>query len=442
MKILNPVTGNYEEISIKALDGMSIGMGVDYYGTLNNIPTGWLVCDGSAISRTEYAELFAVIGTQYGSGDGSTTFNLPNKCGKYGVGYDPNDSDFNLIGKTGGSKSVSYTPEGTNTNGAVQSHTLTVSEMPSHYHTLTPSNFHANTYNLMNAGTADQGGSWVGDDQFALAAARKLPTTNFPNVLNTSNLMQALNTDNKGSDGGHSHNFTQPTFTGTAKNVNVVGPYEVQLFLIKAKDTTAVFASIYDAYSTSTKDGYACSYINNSKQDTLVSGTNIKTLNNTSLIGSGNITVQERNYNIPIQSNLIFFGAHSFVKSEWREVQKLYSISCDLAVTPGCTRWVGMRAWTTDNGSSGTGVVIGWFDNAGNYKDKQWDFGNTWGSSSDWGSYKISGNTFRMSDLPSGWVVFKSIIPDASAGTAGTIKALYVDFYDVPTGVTPSILGS
>lgn len=41
-------------------------------------PDGWLVCDGSAISRTRYADLFAVIGTTYGEGDGNSTFNLPN----------------------------------------------------------------------------------------------------------------------------------------------------------------------------------------------------------------------------------------------------------------------------------------------------------------------------------------------------------------------------
>lgn len=41
-------------------------------------PTGWLICDGSAVSRITYADLFAVIGTKYGSGDGSTTFNLPD----------------------------------------------------------------------------------------------------------------------------------------------------------------------------------------------------------------------------------------------------------------------------------------------------------------------------------------------------------------------------
>lgn len=42
------------------------------------VPTGWLACDGSAISRTDYADLFAAIGTTYGSGDGSTTFNIPD----------------------------------------------------------------------------------------------------------------------------------------------------------------------------------------------------------------------------------------------------------------------------------------------------------------------------------------------------------------------------
>ena len=46
-------------------------------------PAGWLLCDGSAVSRTDYAALFAVIGTTYGSGDGSTTFNLPNLTDKF-----------------------------------------------------------------------------------------------------------------------------------------------------------------------------------------------------------------------------------------------------------------------------------------------------------------------------------------------------------------------
>jgi microcystin-dependent protein len=53
-----------------------VGAIVPYGG--DTAPTGYLLCDGSAVSRTTYADLFAVIGTKYGSGDGSTTFNLPD----------------------------------------------------------------------------------------------------------------------------------------------------------------------------------------------------------------------------------------------------------------------------------------------------------------------------------------------------------------------------
>jgi len=49
--------------------------------------SGWLVCDGTAISRTTYSLLFAVVGTSYGAGDGSTTFNLPDLRGRTPVGY-------------------------------------------------------------------------------------------------------------------------------------------------------------------------------------------------------------------------------------------------------------------------------------------------------------------------------------------------------------------
>lgn len=57
--------------------GLPIGSGMDYFGT--TAPVNYMFADGSAISRTEYSELFSIIGTTYGSGDGSTTFNLPDK---------------------------------------------------------------------------------------------------------------------------------------------------------------------------------------------------------------------------------------------------------------------------------------------------------------------------------------------------------------------------
>ena len=73
------------------------------YGGIT-IPEGWLLCDGSAVSRTTYSNLYLAIRETYGSGDGSTTFNLPNLCGRVPVGYDESDSDFDSLGETGGEK--------------------------------------------------------------------------------------------------------------------------------------------------------------------------------------------------------------------------------------------------------------------------------------------------------------------------------------------------
>ena len=54
------------------------GMITTWAGSHDNVPIGWLLCNGNAASRTTYADLFAVIGTNYGAGNGTTTFNLPN----------------------------------------------------------------------------------------------------------------------------------------------------------------------------------------------------------------------------------------------------------------------------------------------------------------------------------------------------------------------------
>lgn len=67
-------------------------------------PTGWLKANGSAVSRTTYADLFAVVGTSYGAGDGSTTFNLPDLRGEFVRGFD--DSRGVDSGRTMGSAQV------------------------------------------------------------------------------------------------------------------------------------------------------------------------------------------------------------------------------------------------------------------------------------------------------------------------------------------------
>ena len=61
-----------------------VGAGMDFFGA--SAPTGWLFRDGSAVSRTTYSALFSVCGTTYGTGDGSTTFNLPDEQHRVTVG--------------------------------------------------------------------------------------------------------------------------------------------------------------------------------------------------------------------------------------------------------------------------------------------------------------------------------------------------------------------
>ncbi len=78
--------------------------GISFEWNAPNVPTGYLLEDGSAISRTTYADLFAVIGTTYGIGDGSTTFNVPDSRGRVAVCIKGSETEFNAMGKTGGHK--------------------------------------------------------------------------------------------------------------------------------------------------------------------------------------------------------------------------------------------------------------------------------------------------------------------------------------------------
>jgi microcystin-dependent protein len=81
-------------------------------------PAGYMLCDGAELSRTVYSELFTAIGTTYGAGNGTTTFNIPNIKGRVIAGRDGAQNEFSTIGQLGGEKT----------------HTLTVAELPAHGH--------------------------------------------------------------------------------------------------------------------------------------------------------------------------------------------------------------------------------------------------------------------------------------------------------------------
>jgi len=88
---------------------------------VNTPPVGWLSCNGAAVSRTTYADLFEAIGNTFGSGDGSTTFNVPDLRGEFLRGWDANrgvDSG-RSFGSSQSDQIINHTHSGTtNTDGA------------------------------------------------------------------------------------------------------------------------------------------------------------------------------------------------------------------------------------------------------------------------------------------------------------------------------------
>ena len=114
--------------------------------TKTTAPDGYLLCDGSAVSRSTYADLFAVISTTYGAGDGSTTFNVPQLQGKMPQGYDGNT--YNLAG-TGGANTITVAVtnnQGVSSNttnnqsvtvtGNISNTSLTTAQLASHNHNM------------------------------------------------------------------------------------------------------------------------------------------------------------------------------------------------------------------------------------------------------------------------------------------------------------------
>lgn len=94
-------------------------------------PTGWALCHGQALDRTTYAALFAIIGTIYGAGDNSTTFNVPDIRGRVVAGQDDmgGTSANRLTNQTGGLDGDTL-----GASGGAETHTLTTAQMPAHNH--------------------------------------------------------------------------------------------------------------------------------------------------------------------------------------------------------------------------------------------------------------------------------------------------------------------
>lgn len=125
---LAPGTNSSDAVTLGQLStqGLPIGASVDFWG--DTAPDGWFLCYGQAISRVDYAALFAILGTKYGSGDGASTFNLPDCRGRATAGRDD-------MGGTAAGR-LTNPVDGTTLGavGGAQSHALTLEQMPAHDH--------------------------------------------------------------------------------------------------------------------------------------------------------------------------------------------------------------------------------------------------------------------------------------------------------------------
>lgn len=169
-------------------------------------PTGWLLCDGTAYSRTTYGKLYAVLGTTYGSGDGSSTFNVPDMRSRVPVCYDSSSQNFSAL----------------NAKGGELAHTLSVSELPSHGHGINdPShnhtivdNGHSHTY---SGGTQKYSGQ--GSGQTAInglggqgsGTIETATTSSSGSNFALQNSTTGISIQNTGS--GAAHNVLQPYIT-------------------------------------------------------------------------------------------------------------------------------------------------------------------------------------------------------------------------------------
>ena len=159
-----------------------------------SVPTGFLECAGAAVSRSTYSALFAIVGTTYGAGDGSTTFNVPDLADNVPVG----ESNNKALASTGGANTVASTG---NVGGSTANATLSTAQLASHSHSVTAGN---------SAPNNQPGGAAISKN---------------PNVVPGT-----VGTNAAGSGSGHSHNMSA-TFSGDS--TSVIQPYLTLIYIIK-----------------------------------------------------------------------------------------------------------------------------------------------------------------------------------------------------------------
>ena len=174
---------NWDGEYLTGVEGVNTGIIIPWGST--SIPSGFLECNGQAVSRSTYAALFAVVSTTYGAGDGSTTFNVPDLTDRTVLSR----SNTKALASTMGANTVAA---GGTVGGNVVATTLATNEIAAHTH----------TGQTQPGGTTGMGGGSVGGVQ----------------------------TGSTGGGGSHTHNLSA-NFTGSTDSV--LQPYLTLIYIIK-----------------------------------------------------------------------------------------------------------------------------------------------------------------------------------------------------------------
>ena len=177
---------DFSGANLTGIEGIPTGTIVPW--STGSVPTGFLECNGAAVSRSTYSGLFAVVSTTYGAGDGASTFNLPDLQDKVAI----SKSGTTALASTGGANTVASTG---NVSGNAAAHTLSSPEMPGHSHP---------------------------------TAGNRTNSSNAHPSFNVG--FSPSNTGSTGGGGSHTHNVSA-TFAGDA--TSVLQPYLTVMYVIK-----------------------------------------------------------------------------------------------------------------------------------------------------------------------------------------------------------------
>ena len=194
-------------------DILPVGSGLLWYS--GTPPSKYLLCDGTAISRTTYAQLFSILGTTYGIGDGSTTFNLPDLRQRFPIGQATSGTG-NSLGDTGGAIDHDHS-------------------VPAHYHsagTLANTTDGAHTHSInhdhasfTSAGSGTLTTSATGGHAHAITIWRNSATGDNSGIpayessipgMTTGNTSTAAVGDHSHTIASHTHSIDVPNFSGTS----------------------------------------------------------------------------------------------------------------------------------------------------------------------------------------------------------------------------------